>query len=655
MRNVYLLDLGTGTNRNLLPLACGLLAAYGKSQKPLKDKYRFHIMMLEENFEDLITEIENPFVIGFSTYCWNILGSLRMAKLCKEKFPGVKIVLGGPSVPAKPDRIRYFFKNYPWLDILVHGEGEITFADLLGSFDRGSLADVRGISYRIEGENYKTNAPRERIKDFTAVPSPFLDGTFDEPLKRYRSSLVGALWETNRGCPFGCTFCDWGNAAVSKVTKLEMDRLFKELDWISEHNLDYVFTTDANFGIFYDRDVELAKHLVDVRQKKGYPSQFFVNWTKNSHTSIVDLAGIFKDGGIHTNVTLSLQSFYQPTLEAIKRRNLRFDVFTDLKKHFYERQLPTYTEFILGLPEETYDSFVDGINQAITTYLEDQFAVYLCCILENTEMATPEYRQKYALETRTCAVGLNRRIFRFEEFGEEIIVVGTSTMPVEDWKRCYEMGFLSAAFYNCRLAFFVMAYLHVEFGMRHTDFIEHILMSVQKNPDRYSSHAKAFAHLRANRQRILDNISSVHVVEGAGGVSLTPHEAVIFLLLGNKEEFYGELRQLTDEFCRLKNYAVAAHVMDEIFRYQEIRIPMWCVEKKTHTFQTSVPAYFDALCRGLKPPPITAVETVAELEIPTHSHKNEVEFNLRRVATSYTFRLFGVQYQSSVKMSGVGK
>ena len=67
------------------------------------------------------------------------------------------------------------------------------------------------------------------------------------------------LWETNRGCPFQCTFCDWGSATASKVSRFEMDRLEREIKWMAEKKIKYIFVCDANFGI-QKRDIEIAKY-----------------------------------------------------------------------------------------------------------------------------------------------------------------------------------------------------------------------------------------------------------------------------------------------------------------------------------------------------------------------------------------------------------
>lgn len=641
---VYLIDLGTGTTRNLIPLAAGLLASTAQSIPGVAAKYSFDIRMLEESIEDLVAEIDRPSVIGFSCYCWNALGTVQAAKLCKERFPDALIVFGGYSVPSYPDRIEKFFNDYPFVDVLIHGEGEITFAELLqADIASRDFSGIKGLSYRVPGlkrAEFIRTPKRDRIEDFGVIPSPYLNGIFDEVFDRYKSTLYGALWESNRGCPFGCTFCAWGDPTVNKVSKLNMERLLKELDWISSKRLDYIYNTDANFGIYFERDMELAKHLVALTKQNGAPTQFVTNWTKNSHSNIVELANVFKSGGVNINVTLSLQSLNVKVLDAIKRRNIRFEELTDLKRYFHGKHLPTYTEFILPLPEETYETFIDGLNRTLTPYLEDQLAVYICTILENTEMSRLEYMEKYRLETRTCSVGLNRRIFKYDRFGEEIIVVGTSTMSNAEWQKAYILAFALMSFYNLRSLFFLMIYLMKEFKVKALDYIEFLYNQTKNNPGKYPAFDAAFAHLELQRKKILDGISSVSAVEGSNGVNFTPHEAVLFLVLDRMGTFYEEVGTLTRQFLKHAKISYNEEILEEVLMYQKMRMPVWKPKKTVYDFKYTVFDYFEALCQGIEPQTIAVVSNEVELEVPPQVYDNELEFNRRRVARGYSVQIF---------------
>jgi putative methyltransferase len=638
-KNCYLVDLGTGTDRSLMPLGCGLIASYARTQPDISESYNISIHMLGQGLDELMEEIVDPDVVGLACYVWNFFGNVELSRRIKERYPNCLIVWGGPAIPQKEYRIKEFFESYKFMDLLVQGEGELTFSDILQRRLRGeSLESCAGVSLRA-GKGIKIVPQRPRIQDFTIIPSPFLNGIFDDVKERYGDHIVGVLWETSRGCPFQCEFCDWGSALVKKINRLDVDRVLKEIEWTSQKKIHYVYATDANFGISYDRDLEIAKGFVEISKRNGFPNTLILNWSKNSHEKILHIAEVLRAGGITTNVTLSYQSLHPPTLEAISRKNIRLEDYHKLKEKFHQEKLPTYTELILPLPEETLASFLSGMNHTLGNRLEDQLSVYPCVLLENTEMATPEKREKYGLETRKCAVGLNRRRFRYERFGEDEVLVATRTMPLEDWKRAYEVAFCTAALYNLRVAFFPMIYLRHRFGVLPTDFIQALLGKVDEHPEKYRSFAKAVAHLRNNRQLILDNVSSVSPVEGGDGVSLTPHEAMLFLLLNDIDTTYTELHALLFDLLDTWGFKCSEQEIEELVKYQKARMPVWNPLDSIVFFSTNIPTILEALIHHEVPPEFSPVPTKVTLTSLPHNYKTEREYNIRRVACGYTLNI----------------
>ena len=167
-----------------------------------------------------------------------------------------------------------------------------------------------------------------------------MNGVFAQMIKQYGSGITGALWESNRGCPYSCTFCDWGNSDVSKLKKFDMDRLYQEINWISNNGFYYIFLADANFGIFRQRDLEIAGWIADLNQKNGSPRHFGVNWEKSTlRGGLPRIANTLQKGGVTCNITLSLQSTNQDTLKAIKRSNLPINDFYAFKSSLHDQHL----------------------------------------------------------------------------------------------------------------------------------------------------------------------------------------------------------------------------------------------------------------------------------------------------------------------------
>ena len=109
------------------------------------------------------------------------------------------------------------------------------------------------------------NPNLKRLRDFSDVPSPYLCGVFDKIIEENPNERWLASWETNRGCPFSCAFCDWGSATASKVSRMDLDRVYRELDWFSEHKVEFIFCCDANFGML-PRRCKIAKKQLRIKK-----------------------------------------------------------------------------------------------------------------------------------------------------------------------------------------------------------------------------------------------------------------------------------------------------------------------------------------------------------------------------------------------------
>ena len=654
-RNVYLVDLGTASNRNLMPLGVGLISAYAASRPAVADAFNIDIHFLRGYNAEIVKSLVDPKVIGFACYTWNFRASMRLAALCKAAYPKALIVAGGYSVPKRPERIAAFYDANPHVDVLVHGEGEFTFAGLLEALAKGEdLSGVPGITYRNRDlpAGFLTTARRERIADLNDLPSPFINGTFDKIMAKYGSRVTGVVWETNRGCPFACTFCDWGNADVNKVKQFAIDRVDAEIEWIARNKVFYIYLADANFGIFYDRDLDIAGRLAARSKQHGFPGFMAINWTKNSHERIIDIADRLKDGGISTSVTLAMQSFNTRTLDAIKRRNIKHDSLLKLKKAYHDRDLPTYTEMILGLPAETYETFVGGLNQASTARLADHWVFHLCTLLENTAMESAEHREKYGIVTRKVEAAIASRGYGEKDEVSEIeeLVVGTAAMPVPEWRKAYMVGYLSAALYNFRSAFFPMRWLKQELGIDYTDFVEWLIDEVEKKPADYPRLARGVGHVRRQQQLLLDSVASLSPVDELGGNLALPHEGALAVLIGDSEELYRDLRKALRRFADENSLQATDALIDDVVRYQQARMPTWPLPRETRAvFRHNVADYFDAIVGGREPPALERKEQAIEVAVAPTKADNAFAFAGQRTRSGHTIKIYDIEIVGDTK------
>jgi radical SAM superfamily enzyme YgiQ (UPF0313 family) len=415
-----------------LPYSTALLQSYAQKNTKDPNRYEFLLPLYKRiHIDDALKQFFSVDVAAFSTYVWNEQISLAIAKRLKKENPDTFIIFGGPQVP---DSCENFLRKHSFIDVACHQEGERTFLQLLENFPNNDFSKIDGISF-ITNDNFFHKPSLKRMTEFSQVPSPFLSGTFDNLMEANPNEHWLASWETNRGCPFSCTYCDWGSATNSKVAKMEMDRVKAELDWFSQKKIEFVFCCDANFGML-PRDIEIAKHAANNKKIYGYPHVLSVQNTKNARERAYEAQKILVDSGLSKGVTLAMQSVDANTLKQIKRDNISLDVYRTLQDRFAKDNVPTYTEFILSLPGDTYDSFATGVSDVISSGQHNRIQYNILSILPNSEMALPEYREKYGLETIFTPIVNNHGsldICEDDIYESQELVIATSSLTKADW------------------------------------------------------------------------------------------------------------------------------------------------------------------------------------------------------------------------------
>ena len=414
------------------PYRISSLVAYIKSRENLGNNFKFEkAFVLRENVDEYIKECVDTDILLCSCYVWNWEITNFLAKEVKKLNPNCLIIFGGAQVP---DFSKDFFKQHPYADIIVHGEGEIVLEEILTEFlNNKDYSKIKGL----ETKDFR-NPPQERIDNLDDLPSAYLTNTVWELVDKIDGIRWIAGWETNRGCPYACTFCDWGSATFTKVRKWEESKIFKEIEWFAKNQIPYIDCCDANFGIFQERDFRIAEKLKDVALKTHYPERVRPAWAKNSSEKIIPIAKQLQEGGILGAVTLAVQSLDTNTLNIIKRANIKFDAFSELTETFRNNKIPTYTELIMGLPGETLDTFKDGLENIAQTKIDTVF-IYNCTILPNAPMNVPEYREKYKIQSVLSPIMLVHSSIHnrgnHQEYEE--IVTATNTCSLDEHKETY--------------------------------------------------------------------------------------------------------------------------------------------------------------------------------------------------------------------------
>ncbi|MBI5643601.1 MAG: radical SAM protein [Deltaproteobacteria bacterium] len=459
-------------NQNYLPYSVGLIQAYALEY--LTDKERFEFLLPVYKRMPVYRALERlsgAGIIFFSAYVWNFNLSLEIARRFKLLNPDTLIVFGGPNVPGR--NTAEFFAAHSFIDILCHGEGEITCLEILENFEGKNWEKVGSISYLDSEGRLVRNKRQRKLTDLDTVSSPYLAGVFEPLIHENPDGTWLALWETNRGCPFTCSYCDWGSSTHSKVLTYSLERLYREIDWFSKNRIEFVFCCDANFGIF-PRDIEFVKHFADIKAKSGYPKALSVQNTKNSSERTYAVEKTMADAGLNKGVALSLQSLNQETLKHIRRANITMEHFHELQKKFSEENIETFTDLILALPCETYDSFAEGVASVIESGQHNRIQFNNLSVLPNSEMGDPEYHKKYGFViVESKVINAHGSLNEMEEVYEtQRLVVGTDTMPEGDWLKARTLGWMAALLHFDKLLQIPFIILHDHFGLSYRELLE---------------------------------------------------------------------------------------------------------------------------------------------------------------------------------------
>ena len=370
-------------NAYYLPYSAGVILSYAFGFEHIKNAWEIdELIWRREPIEEAAARLQHNDIVAFSAYVWNHRYNYKLARRIKELNPRVKIIFGGPE-PAITDP--ELFVKEPFMDLVSKMEGEITFKRILEDFDT-DFTHIPGLLINTPAGLVDTG-DCARIDNLDQIPSPYLAGIFDRIIAENPDVIWNATLETNRGCPYQCTFCDWGSLTYNKVKKFELTRVFHELEWIGRH-CGFVTITDANFGMFIERDNMIVDKLIEVQKQWAKLASFSMTWAKNQKNEVVGIVKklIDESPNFGQGLTVSVQSMDHDVLENIKRRNLDQHKIDEIFALCDRNNIPVYTEVILGLPGETVETWKNAFWQIFRAGNHTGVNILQAQLLENAEM-----------------------------------------------------------------------------------------------------------------------------------------------------------------------------------------------------------------------------------------------------------------------------
>ncbi|MBI3553515.1 MAG: hypothetical protein HY077_13550 [Elusimicrobia bacterium] len=444
---IYLADLcylHDWDNNQPLPLNVGYIAAYLLKSRP---DVKVEIFKDPRTLTARIAQAP-PDVLALSNYDWNANLNIPVVQYARRANAATVTVLGGPNFQADDEAwMQDFFAHRQDLDLYITGEGEWSFSRLIellaehqGDFSKVPLSQFPATFYRFDKARsqvlHNSALPVARL-DLATVPSPYLTGLMDPFLEDPR---LAPIIETNRGCPYSCTFCCWGQATQSKINQFPLEAVLKEIGYLAEHCKNptaFLYIADGNFGIL-SRDQAIAKAIKQCSDEHSIPKRVFMYFAKNTNEAVLNIAETLKS---ITSMSMSKQTMNVKVLENIKRKNIPFEQYDVLRVECKRRGIDTFCELIYGLAGESYQSYVDGV---IATVREGQFVtMYPQILLAGAESNAKEYRDEHGL--RTAFRVIPRYVSSYGDIHSleyEEIVVQTNDMSRDDFYRIRLFQFL---------------------------------------------------------------------------------------------------------------------------------------------------------------------------------------------------------------------
>ena len=568
MKNIYLFELSdVFANQVYLPYSSGVVWSYIKNNPIIKKNYQLKDWFFaRDNASNIINKIENPSVLLFSCFMWNWNLNCEIAKVIKEKYPNCLIIYGGQHQPLS-DRNKGFFKKYPYIDILIHGEGEETVEKILLKSD--NLKEIIGITLNLNNKEFITPS-RKRLDEIKDCPSPFLDGSFDWIIKKNKEDKnysFHATVESARGCPFSCAFCEIGEQYYQKI-KTSYDKTKREIDWLAKNKIEYITDANSNFGIMFGPDYDLAKYVVEVKKKYGYPKAFRVTWAKGQADKVLQIAKLFEEAGVQKGMTIALQSMNKKVLTAIQRKNVDGGKLREFIQTYEKENISSYVELIWGLPEETLESFINGVTYIMEEGYHNYLDIHLMMLLPNAPISEPGYKERYGLKTMKTQPRFSHRS-NPEQLVDDTVefVTEANSFTKEDWIEGHQFRWLIIFGHYLGSLQFIARGLKKIYSIGYKEFYTKLLVEAQENSKTYLG--KEYLNIRNNLDEILKNKRHWgDVIKEAGDINWEVDEASCIRLTKNKDTFYKELKDYL-----IQEYAfIDMNVLDTLFKYQLCRL-----------------------------------------------------------------------------------
>ena len=436
---IFLCDLTYDTitlSTDVFPLNIGYIASYCK--KLFGNDVEITLFKYVDAIDDAVSK-NPPDILAMSNYAWCQRIDREISKIFSKLNPNGIVVWGGPNFPLDLPSQEKFFRENSIIDIYVPVEGEIGFGNIVkksleveskDEFRNKMLEEpIDGCITRLKNGKLQYSTAPIRTKQLDEIPSPYTSGLLDQ----FFDGKLAPMIQTNRGCPFSCTFCVDGSKLVNKINSFSNERVKQELHYIAKHvkpNMHSMHISDLNFGM-YQKDLEICDYINEVQEEYNFPKYVKVTSGKNNKEKIIEA---IQKLGKSTSMTMSVQSMDPQVLSNIRRDNISKQALIALGPALKEQGLSSISEVILGLPGESYASTIQTLKDLIHADL-DWINIWTLMLLEGSELNTPQERNKWNIKTKFRIIPRDFAKLKNGTVVTEIeeVCIGTSTLSFDEY------------------------------------------------------------------------------------------------------------------------------------------------------------------------------------------------------------------------------
>lgn len=325
-------------------------------------------------------------LLGFSVYTWNAAEFLELAHQLRRLAPELTLLAGGPHVQQAED-----YLGEEALDVIFLGEAEVTFQQFLDSETPDDWQHINGLAYLKDNTLIRTPA-RERCRELDRFPSPLdvLELTHPDGTPRY----AAIAYETSRGCPFKCAFCEWGTGAIgSKMYQWSLARVRDDWEKITAAGIANIWLADSNFGAL-KQDLEKARMIVEMKERTGLPRSFATSWSKKHSRQVQEIALLLHRNQLLPHYQLALQTLTPEALRLSNRQNMSANEYQPIARQMSEEGVPIAAELIWGLPGDNLADFERNLDTLLATF--PSINIFGYTLLPGTEFYAR--REEYRIE-----------------------------------------------------------------------------------------------------------------------------------------------------------------------------------------------------------------------------------------------------------------